>query len=64
MAHRRYLGTPERLKLRELLRARFGRDPKPSAAIVDSQSVRTTGVGGTLSAASTPPREWKAGSDT
>jgi hypothetical protein len=28
------------------LRARLGRDPKPSAAIVDSQSVRTTGVGG------------------
>ena len=41
-------GTWERLKteLRELLRARLGRDPKPSAAIVDSQSVSTTGVGG------------------
>jgi hypothetical protein len=42
-------GTWERLntELRELLlRARLGRDPKPSAAIVDSQSVRTTGVGG------------------
>jgi putative transposase len=26
---------------------RFGRNPQPSAAIVDSQSVRTTGVGGT-----------------
>ena len=29
------------------MRARLGRDPKPGAAIVDSQSVRTTGVGGT-----------------
>jgi putative transposase len=43
------VGVPERLKLRERLRARLGlgRNPKPSAAIVDSQSVRTTGVGGT-----------------
>jgi putative transposase len=41
-------GTWERLnaELRELLRVRLGRDPKPSAAIVDSQSLRTTGVGG------------------
>jgi transposase len=43
------VGTWERLntQLRELLRVRLGRDPNPSAAIVDSQSVRTTAVGGT-----------------
>jgi putative transposase len=42
-------GTRERLnaELRELLRVQSGRDLQPSAAIVDSQSVRTTGVGGT-----------------
>jgi putative transposase len=41
-------GTWERLNaaLRERLRARLGRNPQPSAAIVDSQTVRTTGVGG------------------
>jgi putative transposase len=41
-------GTWERLHaaLRERVRVRLKRDPQPSAAIVDSQSVKTTGVGG------------------
>jgi putative transposase len=40
--------TFERLNaaLREVLRARLGRDPLPSAGIADSQSTKTTGVGG------------------
>ena len=32
--------------LRQRMRVRLKRDPQPSAAIVDSQSVKTTGVGG------------------
>jgi putative transposase len=32
--------------LRERLRVRLGRNPQPSAGIVDSQSAKTTGVGG------------------
>jgi putative transposase len=41
-------GTWERLNtgLRERLRIRLGRNAHPSAGIVDSQSAKTTGVGG------------------
>jgi putative transposase len=41
-------GTFERMHaaLRKRVRVRLGRNPQPSAAIVDSQSIKTTGVGG------------------
>ncbi len=41
-------GTFEQLNaaLREILRAHSGRNPLPSAGIADSQSAKTTGVGG------------------
>ncbi len=41
-------GTWERLNagLRERLRSRLGRNPSPRAGMVDSQSAKTTGVGG------------------
>ena len=46
VAHRE--GTFEHLNaaLRKLLRTRCSRNPLPSAGIADSQSAKTTGVGG------------------
>ena len=45
-----------------MLREQEGREPSPTAAIVDTQSVETTAKGGR--AATTPPRGSRAGSAT
>jgi transposase len=45
-----------------MLREQDGREPSPTATIVDTQSVRTTEKGGR--AATTPPRRSRAGSAT
>jgi putative transposase len=57
-------GTWERVNdvLRRRLRVHLGREPEASAAILDSQSARTTEKGG--SAASTPARRSRGASGT
>src|SRR5215204_7081066 len=46
MARGWHLRAAQRRSLRELLRSRLGREQLPSAGIADSQTIKTTGVGG------------------
>src|SRR5215217_4057739 len=46
LANRRHLGEDARCLARAGARAYGKRDPQPTAGIVDSQSVKSTGVGG------------------
>ena len=57
-------GTFERLNaaVRERLRVRLRRNPQPSAGVVDSQSAKTTGVGGVRRVDTTVGRRFAAGS--
>jgi putative transposase len=46
MAYRRHLGEDQPGYRRTLTGSRLNRDPQPSAGVVDSQSVKSTAVGG------------------
>src|SRR5215204_882749 len=46
MAHRRHLGEDARRLAQACAGAHENRVPEPSAGVVDSQSVKSTGVGG------------------